>query len=138
MCAVSPGFSNSEENKMINTVINEEDIDEPVTATPEPQYSSWLDINNFPKSNLRFENCATEDIYHKTGYHNIHKTENESDDEKELKHIKDFIVNSGMNNIEVNMNKLLSKDDHRVNADDDTENLCYLYISFLSELTSQS
>ena len=138
---------------MKNTVI--EGTGGPITATSEPQNSSWLGIDQFPDSSHGFEDCGAKDICHVMGniedtwrfdganegqaedgfqatYHNVHEAHYGPDKEEEV------IADPEMNGIEVNTDGSLSKDGHRADVGGDAGGWCYPCASFISELTSQS
>ena len=69
-CAVSPGVSSSDADKIKNTVTGGGGAEAPVAVAlnlHEHRDSSWLDVGQFPDSDLRFEDRAAKDKCQKLG-----------------------------------------------------------------------
>ena len=144
-CAVSPSVSSLDEDKVKNTVIGGEDARGPITTAlnlQEHQDSSWLDVDQFPDSDLRFEDedkCQKmgdiEDNLRSDGAkdgqfedgsreidHHANLAENWPEDEDGVEHGgEDAITDPEMDGIEVYGDGSHSKGGHRAGFGGDAE-----------------
>ena len=163
-CAVSPGVSSSDEDKIKNTVTGGGGAEGPVTVAlnlQEHQDSSWLDVDQIHDSDLRFEDRAAKDKCQKLGDlennlrsdgakdgqaedgsreidHHANLAENGPEDEDGVEHGgEDAITDPEMDGIEVYGDGSHSKGGHRAGFGGDAEGWCYPRPFFVLELTLQ-
>ena len=161
-CAISPDVSSSDEDKIKNTVTGGGGTEGPVIVAlnlQEHQDSSWLDVDQFPDSDLRFEDRAAENNCQKLKDledtlqsddikdgqagdgsreidHHANLAENGSEDEDEIEHDgKDAITDLEMNGIEVYDDESHSRGGYWAGFDGDVEGWCYPHAFFVLELT---
>lgn len=157
-CAISPGISSSDEDKIKNTVTGGGGAEGPVTVAlnlQEHQDSSWLVVDQFPDSDLRFEDRAAEYKCQKLGNredslrsdgakdgqaedrfreidHHANLAGNGPEDEDGVEHGReDAITDPEMDGIEVYGDGSHSTGGHRAGVGGDAEGLRYLCASLV-------
>ncbi|KAG8529796.1 uncharacterized protein KY384_005277 [Bacidia gigantensis] len=143
-CAVSPSVSSLDKDKIKKTVTGGRGAEGPVTVAlnlQEHQDSSWLDVDQFPDTDLRFEDRAAEDKCQKLGdlednlrsdsakdgqaedgSREMDHHANRAEDEDGVEHGReDAITDPEMDGIEVYSDGSQSKGGHRAGVSGDVE-----------------